>query len=104
METSDDNGTLFLHNLVEFINVQALWFVIRFGCKRNVHEGRDANSDVRRRTRRNIVVRFDGDVVGEFGVIDVFENRKPLTDRRNTNLLERVDVEDNENIASDVVL
>ena len=104
METSDDNGTLFLHNLVEFINVQTLWFVIRLRCKRNVHEGRDANFDVWRHTRWNIVVRFDGDVVGELGVIDVFENRKPLTDRRNTNLLERVDVEDNENIACDIVL
>lgn len=50
------------------------------------------------------MIRFDGDVVGEFGVIDVFEDRKPLTNRRNTNLLECVSVEDNEDIARDVVL
>lgn len=34
------------------------------------------------------MVRFDRDFVGEFGVIDVLENRKPLTDGRDTNLLE----------------
>lgn len=50
------------------------------------------------------MVRFDGDVVGEFGVVDVLENRKPLTDRRNANLLKRIGIEDNEDIACDVVL
>jgi len=50
------------------------------------------------------MVRFDGDIVGEFGVIDVLENRKPLTDRRNTNLPERIGVENNENIARDIIL
>ena len=34
------------------------------------------------------MVRFDGDVVGEFGVIDVLEDREPLTDGGDTNLLE----------------
>lgn len=32
------------------------------------------------------MVRFDGDVMGEFDVIDMLENRKPLADGRNTNL------------------
>ena len=34
------------------------------------------------------MVRFDGDVMGEFDVINVLENRKPLTDGRDTNLFE----------------
>lgn len=34
------------------------------------------------------MVRFDGDVIGEFDVIYVLENREALTDRCNTNLLE----------------
>jgi len=33
------------------------------------------------------MVRFDGDVMGEFDVIDVLENRKALTNGRDTNLL-----------------
>ena len=33
------------------------------------------------------MVRFDRDVMGEFDVINVLENRKPLADRCNTNLL-----------------
>lgn len=50
------------------------------------------------------MVRFDGDVVGEFGVIDVFEDRESLADRRDTNLLEYVGIEDDEDIACDVIL
>jgi len=50
------------------------------------------------------VVWFDGDVVGEFGVIYVLENRESLTDRRDANLLERIGVEDNKDIACDVIL
>ena len=34
------------------------------------------------------MVWFDGDIVGEFGMIYVLENREPLTDRCNANLLE----------------
>ena len=50
------------------------------------------------------MVRFDGDVVDELGVVDVLENRKPLADGRNANLLERIWVEGNEDIACDIVL
>ena len=50
------------------------------------------------------MVLFNGDVVGEFGMIYVLENREPLADCRNANLLERIGVEDNENIAGDVIL
>lgn len=50
------------------------------------------------------MVRFYRDIVGEFGVIDVLENRKPLADGRDANLLERIGVEDSEDIARDVVL
>lgn len=50
------------------------------------------------------MVRFDGDVVDEFGVIDMFEDREPLANRRDTNLFECVGVEGNEDIARDVIL
>lgn len=50
------------------------------------------------------MIRFNGDVVEEFGVIDVFEDRKPLANRRDANVLECVGVEDNEDIACDVIL
>jgi len=32
------------------------------------------------------MVRFDGDVMGEFDVINVLEDREPLADGRDTNL------------------
>ena len=60
--------------------------------------------EVWQHTRRDIVIRFNGDVVEEFGVIDVFEDRKPLANRRDANVLECVGVEDNEDIACDVIL
>jgi hypothetical protein len=104
IEISNGNGTLFLHNLVEFVHVQALWSVICLRCKQGVYETLEANFDVWKHTRRNIVARFDGDVVGEFNVIDVLEDRKPLANRGDANLLERVGVEDNEDIACDVIL
>jgi hypothetical protein len=50
------------------------------------------------------MVWFDGDIVGEFGVIDVFEDRKPLANCRNANLLECICVEDDEDIPRDVIL
>ena len=50
------------------------------------------------------MVWFDWDVVSEFDMIDVFEDRKPLANRRNTNLLECVGVKDNEDIACDIIL
>ena len=103
-EISDGNRTLFPHNLVELIYVQAFRLVIRLGYEKVSVSLGTRTSDAWQRTRRNVVVRFDGDVVGEFGVVDVLENRKPLTDRRNANLLKRIGIEDNEDIACDVVL
>lgn len=50
------------------------------------------------------MVWLDGDVVDKFGVIDVLENRKSLADRCDTNFLERIGVEDNKDIARDVIL
>lgn len=50
------------------------------------------------------MVRFDGDVVVEFDTIYVFEDQKPLANRRNPNLFECVSVEDDEDIACDVIL
>jgi len=88
MEISDSKRALFLHDLVEFIYVQALWFVVRFRCKKVSISLGTRTSGVWPHTWRDIMVQFDGDVVGEFGVIDVLENRKTLTDRRDTNLLE----------------
>ena len=50
------------------------------------------------------MVWLDGDIVGEFGVIDMFEDRKSLANCRDTNLLERVDVENGEDVARDIIL
>jgi len=75
MEISDSKRALFLHDLVEFIHVQALWFVVRLRCKKKVSISLGTRtSSAWQHTRRDVMVQFDGDVVGEFGVIDVLEN------------------------------
>jgi hypothetical protein len=88
MEISDGNRTLFPHNPVEFIYVQAVQLVLRLRYKRESVSLGTRAFGAWRHTWRNVIVGFNGDIVGEFGEVDVLENRKPLADRRNTNLLE----------------
>ena len=55
-------------------------------------------------TRGNIIGSLDGNVLGEFDIIDSLEDCESLADGRNPNLLETLLVEQNEDFAGEVVL
>ena len=89
--------TLFSKQIIQLVHALLLFALLNLGFVDNECQNR-----LRKKvtlTGRHIMIRFNWNTLGELDIVDAFENRQTLTNRRNSYFLQALCIHKTQNLA-----